>query len=656
MTLHRFWIRRWLVLATIVAGLSLVVGSAGLVTATLSPSTFNAGDGNLVDSDGGKDWNSSSIGIDCTSTPKKGCALDKPTGATDDSFGGGTDEDEPNPKVVAGSIPPNKSDLTRFYIATEKVTGNDFLYLAWERVQEPSGTTNMDFEFNQKQCPPDCSDNAVTPVRTAGDILIKYDLSQGGTVPTLGYHIWKTTAGQTGTNPTCQAGNKLPCWDAVHSLTGNFEGSVNSVSTVDPIPPGPRTLSARTFGEAAVNLQGAGIFTTGQCESFGSAYLKSRSSDSFNSEIKDFIAPLKVNVSNCGSIIIRKVTDPSSDTTSFTYAAGGGLSPTSFTLTGGGTPRTYSNVQAGSGYNVTETLPSGWDLTSLTCTASSGSSGTQDGGNPLKVNISLAAQGTVDCTYTNTKRPTLTVNKVLVPSSDPGKFNLQIDGVTKATDVGNNGTTGAQVVSIGSHTVGEIAGTGTSLSDYDTVIGGDCAANGSVSLAAGDNKTCTITNTRKTGAIKVTKQSIKGNSGLAGATFEIRDTTPNKNLVATLTTAGSDGTACKDNLSLGSYTVTETAAPSGYKIDDASAVSVSVTQSAACGSGSEAAPAVFKDTPLSTITVSFDSLAGTSTTATIQCTGDANPVNLPEGSPRTLGDGTTSLVPGTYTCTVVIDP
>src|SRR6266545_5433639 len=191
MTLHRFWIRRWLVLATIVAGLSLVVGSAGLVTATLSPSTFNAGDGNLTVEGGEKDW--ANIGS-CGSLALV-CGVDKPTGSTDDSFGGGTSEDDAVPKVVDGSIPPNKSDLLRFYVGHEKVAGQDFLYLAWERVQEPQGTTNMDFELNQSSS---LSSNGVTPVRTAGDILIKYDLSQGGTVPTLGYHRWTTAASAGG--------------------------------------------------------------------------------------------------------------------------------------------------------------------------------------------------------------------------------------------------------------------------------------------------------------------------------------------------------------------------------------------------------------------------------------------------------------------------
>jgi len=104
-----------------------------------------------------------------------------------------------------------------------------------------------------------------------------------------------------------------------------------------------------------------------------------------------------------------------------------------------------------------------------------------------------------------TKPTTLTVNKVLVPSDDPGKFNLQIDGITKGTDQGNGGTTGAQTVSVGAHTVGEIAGTGTNLSNYTTVIGGDCASDGSITLAVGDQKTCTITNTLKGTTLTVNK-------------------------------------------------------------------------------------------------------------------------------------------------------
>src|SRR5205085_4643551 len=57
--------------------------------------------------------------------------------------------------------------------------------------------------------------------------------------------------------------------------------------------------------------------------------------------------------------------------------------------------------------------------------------------------------------------------------------------------------TGAVVTSVGPHTVAEQAGTGTSLSTYTSVISGACAADGTVTLAAGQNAVCTITNTRK---------------------------------------------------------------------------------------------------------------------------------------------------------------
>jgi len=128
---------------------------------------------------------------------------------------------------------------------------------------------------------------------------------------------------------------------------------------VDPIPPdAPRTLSARTFGEAAVNLTDSGIIPAGSCKSFGAAYLKSRASDSFTAAVKDFIAPVPVSISNCGQIIIRKVTSPSPDPTSssFSYSTTGGLTPASFSLKDSEKQDYGDNVQAGA-YSVTEADP-----------------------------------------------------------------------------------------------------------------------------------------------------------------------------------------------------------------------------------------------------------------------------------------------------------
>src|SRR5262245_28249058 len=123
--------------------LALLVGTISpRPSLALTGSPFESGDGNLIVNGGAgaQDW---------ANAPGLSVGIDRPTGQQDDSFGQGTKEDTAVPSVVDGSIPNNKSDLTRMYVANERVNGKEFLYLAWERVQDPSGTTNMDFEFNQ---------------------------------------------------------------------------------------------------------------------------------------------------------------------------------------------------------------------------------------------------------------------------------------------------------------------------------------------------------------------------------------------------------------------------------------------------------------------------------------------------------------------------
>ena len=79
---------------------------------------------------------------------------------------------------------------------------------------------------------------------------------------------------------------------------------------------------------------------------------------------------------------------------------------------------------------------------------------------------------------------------------------------------------------------------------------------------------------------------------------------------------------------------------------------MTVDNDATCGSGNEETTS-FSDTPLSRITVSFESLApGDPTSATVQCDNEGSPSPLPEGTPKVLDN----LAPGTYTCTVVVDP
>ena len=102
-----------------------------------------------------------------------------------------------------------------------------------------------------------------------------------------------------------------------------------------------------------------------------------------------------------------------------------------------------------------------------------------------------------------TTNPTITVTKHLVSNAlDPAKFNLRIDGVTYAANVGDGGTTGAITVAPGTHTVSETPGLNANMSNYQARISCSDGSAGYgtsllVTVALGDQLSCTITNTRK---------------------------------------------------------------------------------------------------------------------------------------------------------------
>jgi hypothetical protein len=566
--------RLFYIASRIAAGLvmtgMLVFGGTQNVFATLTDgSTFNTADGNLsLDTGEVHDWAAPIEPISCPNTiPGTGanCGTDLSKNAADNAFGQGSKEDIPNPTVVNGSIPPNKSDLTRFYVNKEFINNKFFLYLAWER-SNVLGNANMDFEINQVATP---GSNGVTPVRTVGDLLVTFDFTQGGGNPVLGLLHWVTS----GSTSQCFASNALPCWGNHEDLssTGEAEGQVNSATVHDPYSPpaGGADLPGLTFGEAGVDLTDAGIFSSSVCEHFGSVYLKSRSSSSFTSELKDFIAPVPINISNCGNIIIRKVTIPSPDPTNTNFAytttspAATPLSPSTFNLANGGKQDYGNKVFAGS-YSVSETDPGPqFAFTSLTCSASS---------------------------------------------------------------VGNGSTT--------------------------TISG----ATVNIVLKAGDVIDCTYTNTLEQGAIKIIKTSSKAAATpLAGAVFSIKSGTTA--ITGSPFTTGSDGTVCVDHLLFGTYSVQETAAPTGYAIDDSTAHTVTVSKTTTCGNGNEATFSA-TDTPLTDLVVKATSevSGGTKTTITCVDSGSANIGNSPQGPVDPAQVTANGLKPGTYTCTVVVDP
>jgi hypothetical protein len=175
--------------------------------------------------------------------------------------------------------------------------------------------------------------------------------------------------------------------------------------------------------------------------------------------------------------------------------------------------------------------------------------------------ISLVAGQSATCTITNvrgsTPIATLTVNKVCVPTTDSGRFQIFIDGIASA-NVPCGGSTGPVTLPAGMHTVSEQGGENTHLNEYSTVIGGACAANGTITLAAGGSATCTITNTRlapQPATITVTKACLPTNDP---GRFNL---TINGAVAGTGANVPCGGTTGAVQVEPGLHTVGETAAP-----------------------------------------------------------------------------------------------
>ncbi len=283
------------------------------------------------------------------------------------------------------------------------------------------------------------------------------------------------------------------------------------------------------------------------------------------------------SVETLGKLEVKKALVPASDPGLFDLQIDGSTDPDAQGVGDGGSSGEQT-LSAGT-HTVGESAASGTSLakytTAIACRTENGvgatiAQGTDAG--PLDVN--LAEDADVLCTITNTRKPQLgklEVKKALVPASDPGLFDLQIDGSTDpdAQGVGDGGSSGEQTLSAGTHTVGESAASGTSLAKYTTAIAcrtengvGATIAQGTdagpldVNLAEDADVLCTITNTRKPqlGKLEVKKALVPASDpGL----FDLQidgSTDPDAQGV------GDGGSSGEQTLSAGTHTVGESAA------------------------------------------------------------------------------------------------
>ena len=485
-------------------------------------------------------------------------------------FKGGSKEQEPQNWGFTSDFPNNKTNILAAWGYPDAQPDHLFLYLAFAR-EEASGSVNYNFELNQN-APTETfttSQGATAIKRRAGDILIAYDRTGNSSV-VINLCRWL---------PSDPAQAHLDgTWSGCANVTasGLAQGETNLNFPITNFLQGGGSLAAGQFGEAAVDLTAAlQLGGPGQapCADFGAFWVRSRQSGSITSDPSDFIAPSKIGVNNCGRVIVRKTTVGAETVppTKFDFSANFNAvaegtpdaTPNAFQLAGGDT-QTVVKVQPGT-YSVVEADPAakGYDLTGLTCTETGAVSNvaTTTSLATRTATLEVDAGEEITCTYANTRRGRLIVEKQTFPDGDPASFGFTTGtGPFALTD----GQTTTLDVLPGTYAVTESAKTGWSLSGLtcdDADSSADKAARtATFRIAAGEVVRCTFTNT-KDGRLIVEKQTLPdGDPASFGFT-----TTATGNGTFSL----SDGATESRDVKPGSYTVSEATA-SGYRLDQVS--------------------------------------------------------------------------------------
>ena len=202
------------------------------------------------------------------------------------------------------------------------------------------------------------------------------------------------------------------------------------------------------------------------------------------------------NTQTTGTLIINKTTIGGDGT--FNYTVSGPTPSTPSITTTNGTGSTGSITVNSGAYTVTETVPTGWTMTTDCSTG-----------------FTIPAGDTKTCNFTNTKLPTLKLVKVV--HNNYGGTAIAQDWTLTATGTGGfsdfgNSTTFHTVQQNTAYALSESIVTGYTMTK-DWSCDGGTLANDAITLAAGENVTCTIENSDIAPQLIVKKHVINDNGG-----------------------------------------------------------------------------------------------------------------------------------------------
>ena len=487
----------------------------------LAGSAFQGADGNQDDQAPYVDWQGFEAGGRVVHSPDPNAA--------DSAFAGGSKEDKPGAwdlTTESGGVNPAKDNILDAWSAVDQPGADTFLYLAFAR-EKANGDTFVAFELNRDARLWD-NGRARIPCRRSGDVLVVIAAHGNGIDVVLERWITSATDSDTG----CATAGHLEQVGTIPA--GSAQGAVNGGPIISRLPgfhlPSSSILDAGLFGETALNLSAllASAFDD-RCLAFGSIWMHSRSSESESSNMQDYLAPHALAVHTCAASGVKFF-----DLDANGQRDAGEPGIPDFLIwadydndgqRGVGEPFTETDDQGryvlddirppGGSYRLREGLlvrrraiATSW-VCSFPHAGTPGGFGDGPGGlfgcgwGPI---ASATTPHARDRDFGNWLPARLTVEKQLWPAGDPGRFDLNVNGVTVLPAAGDGATT-TIAVPPGSYDITEAAVPPTNANDYRSTVtcrpttrrrGRSRAGTGYVGLVlrGGDQATCTFINAR----------------------------------------------------------------------------------------------------------------------------------------------------------------
>ena len=452
----------------------------------------------------------------------------------DTAFVGGSKEDVPGDwdfRTDPNGVNPGKANIRDAWAAVDQDGADTFVYLGFARHSEVSlraATTFLTFELNHDARLWN-NGQAMIPCRRTGDILVSYEPHGNGVDVVL--QRWRSTADDLATG--CSTRGQL---DGLTGLTPDVDaqGAINRTAITSRLPGYYEgTVPAERFGEVALNLSQILEDAPGvdKCFSFASVWMHSRSSTSEQSNMQDYVAPHKIIARSC-SASGDKFHDLDADGRRDPGEPGlpgwiiwadydnDGVKDAAepFGITDAEGHYVINDIRPPNGtYMLRETLATKVGLrrarvASVACSypndSTPGGTGSAPGGTfrcgwgPIQSATRTYARFR---DFGNYVPATLVVEKQLEPSSDPGRFDLLVNGLVVVAAAGD-GASRASSVRPGAYTVSEVAVAGTNAANYQSTV--ECKVgtrrtrvrSGSVyadlTLRSGQQAVCTFRNVR----------------------------------------------------------------------------------------------------------------------------------------------------------------